>query len=155
MTPQQGYTPGELADILTPFFCRRDDGCGVAVLDYGSALATQGVTTTSAVDTDMPNMSVSVTVVQNALILIVATGRWGNDGAGNYNRYVITDSANVYKSTRLATSQEVANSYVPMGALHGYDAVVAGTHTYKLRWSRNAGTVTVYDREMKVIAFSR
>lgn len=126
-----------------------------AVLDYDAVEAGTGPTTSSTSVEDMSGISVSVTVSQNALILLrMALTTW-HDTAGRGGYVLITDSSNNAKSTMLIHYGADAGER-QTGVCIGLAAVGSGTHTFKGRFYCITGGVLSTDQvRFEAIALSR
>lgn len=125
-----------------------------AVLDYDVYEVASGPSSTSTTVEDMTNVEVSVTVGQDALVLLrmQATVSHNETGKGGY--VLIADSADAAKSM-LATHYLAAGEYQTVTCV-GYDAVAAGTHTYKGRfYCITGGTLSTNQVHLEAIAFPR
>jgi len=124
-----------------------------AVLDYKSATATDGTSTNSTEMVDLDSMSVSITVSQDALVLIIAHANMRTDTQGAWIRLVITDSDNNELSVRGNRQTAVANNSETVTTV-AFQAISANK-TYKLRWNVSAGTGTTGNRAIWAVAFTR
>ena len=118
--------------------------------------ASSSPTTTSGSQVDMPDMSVTMTVTGGDVFVFF-----------NGNFAHTTPSAICYISTRmdsgpdqysvLTTMPYTANAVTQMGYLVYMGAPAAGSHTFRMRWSSNAGTLTAYAtlRYMTVLELKR
>lgn len=130
-----------------------DPPLGVAVLDKAVYTADAGPNTVSTVVADMTNVTVSVTVKRNALILLTMQVTTVHSTAGSGGYVVITNAANTAK-TPVGTHVLAVDEYQTI-TLAGYDAVAAGTHTYKGRfYCYVGGTFSTYYIRLQAVALA-
>ena len=127
---------------------------GAAVLDYDCVGNTNTYTTTSVPYVDLTGMSVSVTVLQDALIVLLFSGTYRGTSAGRDIFARLHTGANVAIGSRACHSATAVNDSSPV-ALNHCVAVAAGTHTYKVRWHVSSGMGAFSSQSLCAVAFSR
>jgi hypothetical protein len=124
------------------------------VLDYDKYESETGPTTTSVDIADMTDVTVSVVTAQDALVLLRMQLSTSHPETGKGGYVLITDGDNTAKST-LATHFLAGGEYQTCSCI-GYDAVSAGTSTYKGRfYAITGGTFSTHQIHLEAIAFPR
>jgi hypothetical protein len=125
-----------------------------AVLDYDVYEVDAGPASTATSVEDMTAVTVSVTVGQDALVLLRMQVSISHTETGKGGYVLIADSADAAKSM-LATHYLAGGEYQAVTCV-GYDAVTAGTHTYKGRfYCITGGTLSTSQVHLEAIAFPR
>lgn len=125
--PGVARIPDGLIEALTPFFCRREDGCGGDVDVYGDySTAEQTRTDTSFATTDT---AVTFTVVVPSYIIANATADLDNDTAG-----VITYMAIFIDSTQISEPHSKTGPGALTRSAPAAYYVAAGTYTVSIQW---------------------
>ena len=124
----QGYNPNELVEILTPYFCRRDDGC----LTF-----TPGYFTADKWDGDAKNgasgiIDLSAVFGVPAGVKAVALNIWAKDETTGVH-FGVKDVVGTTQTQVISTTQ-VANLYIGVGGICPCDSNgdIYFTHTGEL-----------------------
>ena len=123
-----------------------------AVTAADTATATSFETLSIVAPTDMPDMSVTMSIAVGTNVKVLFTAALTVDTPSYLDLYIVVDGSIVHQ-----TFYYCANNNEKTISIERFITVTPGTRTFKIRWAvRNiAYTARVYDRSLTIIEMKR